>query len=70
MLARLVHVQKLAPVQANWDKNFKKLYSRSNKLVKLSRESIFRMLLSHISNNVPTGAFIFVYRVMERMAKS
>ena len=64
------HVQKLALVYANSDENFKKLYSKSNKLVKLSKESIFRMLLSYISNNVPTGAFVFVYRVMERMAIS
>jgi hypothetical protein len=62
------HVEKLPLVQVKSDENFKKLYSRSNKLIKLSRESIFRGLLTYISNNVPTGAFVFVYRVMERKA--
>ena len=53
--------QKLTLVQENSDENFKNIYSRSNKLVKLSSESIFRMIFSYIYNNVPTGAFIFVY---------
>ena len=42
--------------------NFKKLYYRSKKHVKLSTESIFSLLLSQIFNNVPTGEFLCLQR--------
>ena len=58
--------QKLTLVQENSDENFKNIYSRSNKLVKLSIESIFRMLFSYISNNIPTGSYVFICSQIER----
>ena len=61
-------IQKHDLVQS--DETFKKLYYRSKKLVKLSIESIFRMFLSYIFNNVPTGEFLCLQKCNGTQANS
>ena len=56
-----IHIQTLILVSITLDKNFKKLYCRSNKHFKLCTESIIRMFLTYTFNKVPTGLFRLVF---------